>query len=128
MRFFPPIHSPESVLREIADGVDAGTVTLGSDEPTAERMAAELSDVVGRLNDHIARHFPDAAPIELPPAAVMEEVGQTHPGVVSEYLWAMTFLLDSLNAAESRNGAVSREAKAFLQFTNTGFPTLASNH
>lgn len=87
-------------------------------------MVAELIGVIAKLNGHIARNFPDVAPIILPAAEVMEEAERREPRCVSEYLWAMSFLLKSLEATESKGTEKAREAhsaRLLMSFASNGF-------
>ena len=86
MRFFPRLHTLESVATELIEGLENGTITLSPPQPSVSVEIAKALEIAAEVKAATARYAPEQPSPPLPTAEELAAVEECRPGAVREFL------------------------------------------
>jgi hypothetical protein len=114
MKLFPRWHTPESVAKQLIEGLENGTYRLDA-QPGAEDLIADIIALTAEIDAGLVRLIRGHSPLELPTVEQWTEYARRRPGAAHDVLNKLRGMNADLNAvARLKRKATTILWKAFF--------------
>jgi hypothetical protein len=123
MSIFPRWHTPESVAKQLIDGLESGALTLDPPALSTEDMIAEALRLCAAIDAALIRRDPEYKPSPLPTPEGLAAREKERPGIVLYALEKWQEIDATLKSLQADEAALNRK-RTVLRWTTFGVVAL----